>query len=665
MSSIPSQIRTIDSFAEYNSNVANRLTRMLSGNENVLMSANSLQATVDTTSPLTVAVIQSGMVFKDDVFIEITADHEVDFLDSSQYINPAGGILDQTGNYYIVLEYTYVKSRPAPVVNIKIIRPDERASAYPRDSLMLLSVVKVVVVGPANRIDLSDPFHNFDDDDEDNRRVYVKSYVGSETLLPTHDTFDDQSRIAYDTETDKFWLGYRDHWTEFGTGGSVINIDTTGTTVGEICYVDSTGSTVAAIATALNTGGDVAIVSVGLAVDSSGKALTSGVAENVPIETAVVITTGDLLYLSNQEAGKVTRVQTSPFYQVIGRAITSGDSANPIDIIFTPKVVLATAAIGQIPGVASVLGWQELVPASGEWYHDIDISDLGVFGILAVLSNFFDNSTEMQIVPLDVEIRDTGDTLRVWMSVSSITVNYIVSTGGGGAYGAGGGGGGSDHSLLLNLDYASAGHSGFAPSPHGNGDHSGTYIESAGVTYAALLANADIGPAVEPFEASKVAPSIHSHGASDIPTGAVMLFAQSGAPVGWTKKTTGFTTNASIVVTIGSGGGQGGSQDSRSFNPAVSAVATGTHSHTISTQLAHAHSFSGTTGASTGGTVDQGDGNSDAADDNHVHNFSGGTGNSGAHSHGGATGTNGNHNHTINYSSFAPYYWTVIAATKD
>jgi hypothetical protein len=142
-----------------------------------------------------------------------------------------------------------------------------------------------------------------------------------------------------------------------------------------------------------------------------------------------------------------------------------------------------------------------------------------------------------------------------------------------------------------------------------------------------------------------------------------MLFYQASAPTGWTIKTTGFTNNSMLV--LGTSLAQGGSEDARSFNPTVAAVAAGNHTHTISTQSGHAHSFSGTTGANSGAGKDQGGGSNDCAPDPHTHNFSGSTGSGGSHSHGGATGGGGSHGHTMTYDTYNPYYVRVICATKD
>ncbi len=647
MSNTPTQIRTIDPFAEYNSNVANRQTRMVSYGENALMSKNSLSLELDSTAPTTIAVVKTGSCFKDDVLIQVTADHQVDFEDPDNYYTV--GELTESGTYYIVLDYTYVKSRPAPEAMIKIIKPSERPTTLP-DSQVFLSVVNVVISGPVFRIDTSNAFANIDDEVgyEDNKRKYVKTYVGTETNLPTFEQFRDQSRMAYDSETDKFWLGYRNNWQEFGTGGSIINIDTTGTTVGQLCHNDSNGAAVPAQADDPETGADIAVKAVGLAIDSSGKGLTSGIAEDVPVEGAIVVTAGEVLYLSASEAGKVTNVKTSPYYQVVGRALTSRVGAGPIDMVFTPKIVLTTAVVGRItaPGDWSLDG------GSGLYYYDIDISALDVDAELAVLTNFFEDSSDMLINPTDVEIRSSGDEVRVWMNVNNLSINYIVATGGGGNIAIGGGGGGSDHSLLSNLNYAASGHTGFAPDPHDNGEHSEIYITDA---YNDLVSDSRIGTG-----ATQVAQGDHTHGSGDIPSGSIMLFYNNAAPTGWTFQS--ITNNANIVLTNveASGGSGGGSSDARSYDPTITVGFGGGHDHSISSQANHTHA--GTTNNDTSSRRDEG-GGSNTCTPRHNHTFT--TGGGGSHSHGGNTGAEPNHNHTPSYSNYNPRYRYVIAASKD
>jgi hypothetical protein len=123
-----------------------------------------------------------------------------------------------------------------------------------------------------------------------------------------------------------------------------------------------------------------------------------------------------------------------------------------------------------------------------------------------------------------------------------------------------------------------------------------------------------------------------------------------------------------LVVSTGAGIGQGGSADARSYNPSIAAVATGDHSHTtaphtltIPEMPSHTHppkaggyNFMTFSHGVTGGSGDRFNSTTET----------GSTGGGASHSHG-DTGTDGGHNHTINYSNYAPFYFTLIAATKD
>ena len=67
---------------------------------------------------------------------------------------------------------------------------------------------------------------------------------------------------------------------------------------------------------------------------------------------------------------------------------------------------------------------------SGLFYHDVDISALEVQN--AVISAFFDDDDNKEIAAADVQVRNAGDVLRVFMSTNTITVNYIIAAGGSG-----------------------------------------------------------------------------------------------------------------------------------------------------------------------------------------------------------------------------------------
>ena len=76
-----------------------------------------------------------------------------------------------------------------------------------------------------------------------------------------------------------------------------------------------------------------------------------------------------------------------------------------------------------------------------------------------------------------------------------------------------------------------------------------------------------------------------------VPSGAVMVFFQSGAPTGWTKLTS--QDNKALRVVSGTGGGTGGSNAfTTALNSSVTATgATATHALVIGEIPEHAHSF--------------------------------------------------------------------------
>lgn len=159
----------------------------------------------------------------------------------------------------------------------------------------------------------------------------------------------------------------------------------------------------------------------------------------------------------------------------------------------------------------------------------------------------------------------------------------------------------------------------------------------------------------------------------DIPSGTVMLFGQSSAPAGWTKKTD-WQNNSMLVFTTGDIGA-GGSADAKAYDPTVGNAGAHTHnvaSHTHTTgdlALSIAQMPSHLHGLGFGYNFISGD---DEGTTGKLHVGSSNTNSTGggsAHNHG-ATGGSvsttddpGDHTHT--YNNYAPYYQTIIAAIKD
>jgi len=632
-STIPTQNRVIDPFASYNSNVVNQMCHVVTQNSDGLLITNSLQVTLDSTSPTTTVIVSPGFAIKDDVLINITSNHIVDFTDGDNYAS--GAPLPMTGGYYyIVLEYVYIKSRPAPQAHIKILKPtDSFTSRY-----LLLKVVEISAVSPHPITALYD----YDPSHLTIKREYIKYYAGTEVRLPTHVQLTDQSRIVYELDRNKYYFGYSDGWRELSAGGiSVdINTDTTGVELGMLCYVDSNGNAAPAIATCFESGADLAVLSIGTAVSGKGRGSVAGFVEGVPVETGIGINIGDLLYLSATEAGKVTNIKTASIFQVVGRALTAGSQTTPVDIIFSPKIVLCTGIEGQISSWDGPDG-------VGNFYSLIDVSNLD--GTNAFDCHWFDNSDHTEISPAEVQILNNGAHIKVSMPVNTVTVDYVIlsASSAGGAGGGGGGGSGiTDHSLLSSLDYASSGHTGFAPSPHGNGHHSETYITTSGVTYGALDANGDVGNG-----AGQLAIGNHTHpGYVDIPAGEVILFESDTAVIGYTLLTTQDDAVVYITKGSGSGGEVGGTQKAGSTWSQLAHDHSipsepdhfhtgGDHVLTVSEMPSHRHGI--TSGYSYAISYAIGGGRTDLGTTTKYTHYEGG-GN--AHNHG-ATSSDGLHNH--------------------
>jgi len=214
-SSIPSQSRAVDPFASYNSDTVNTLTRMLTYGENGLATAVSCDV-IDSTSN-TEVTLKPGFVYKDDMWIYISANHIVDFTDSQHYDDFDAGF-DEAGYYYIVLDYEFVKSRPAPQSRIKIIRPSERLTSFPNSNLTFLKVADVALVGASNEIvDLLD----YDPDDTSVQRISIQQYASTEIFLPTFDRLQHQGKILYVKSADQYYYGGETGWTFAGNAVTV------------------------------------------------------------------------------------------------------------------------------------------------------------------------------------------------------------------------------------------------------------------------------------------------------------------------------------------------------------------------------------------------------------------------------------------------------------
>jgi len=123
---VPSQVRSVDPYASYNSDVVNKLTRIISDGENILLSPSPIDvSSINTTT----VKAEAGKAIMQDVLIEIQ-DINIDLTDEDFYIDSSGGLLNEAGYYLVVLYYEYQKTSPAPEASVKIIKASQKATLY-------------------------------------------------------------------------------------------------------------------------------------------------------------------------------------------------------------------------------------------------------------------------------------------------------------------------------------------------------------------------------------------------------------------------------------------------------------------------------------------------------------------------------------------------------
>jgi len=419
-SSIPEQYRAVDPFASYDSNTVNQLVEIRARAENVLDIPCGLDVISDSTSPNDTVIVRPGYAFKDDVMIYVSEEHSVDFNDQDQYVSFGSGF-DEAGNYYIVLEYTYIKSRPAPQARIKIVKPSQRGNYdYGNSSTSLVFLKSVNVIWTGSEFNINS-LADYDSTLIVNQRQFAKMYGGAVVTLPTFDRCRDRGRILYVLSEDKFYFGLDGAWKLVGGSSLEFAIDTDSVTVGDLCYVDSTGKAAAAIVTSSDTAADMIAIEIGTVALGTGKVTLTGHVEDVNVDsTSPAIVIGDLLYLSGSEAGTVTSTETSPLSQVVGRALTD-EAASKVDILFFPRAVLESGTTAKITDTLSGVDW---VLDSGSYRGDVDISGLNITGQDVTVS-CRDTADDMVITPQDIDL-SVADTVRIWMPANTVTLVVSV-----------------------------------------------------------------------------------------------------------------------------------------------------------------------------------------------------------------------------------------------
>jgi hypothetical protein len=199
---VPSQIRSVDPYASYDSNVVNKLTRIVSDGKNILLSPSPIE--VSLINATTVKALE-GKAIMQDVLIEIQ-DINVDLADIDFYVDSTGGIWNEIGYYLVVLHYEYNKTSPPPEASIKIIKPTQRATVYDPTKHLFLKCLDVQSMG------IIDEVLDYDPDNPDvNREDLITGAGGGNFVSTDQDTTDIGSSLysvgtgAYD-RFDQMWI---------------------------------------------------------------------------------------------------------------------------------------------------------------------------------------------------------------------------------------------------------------------------------------------------------------------------------------------------------------------------------------------------------------------------------------------------------------------------
>ncbi len=336
----PIQTRAIDPYSSYNSNIVNRLTRLITRGENCLHGTHAIDVYLDSTAVNTVTIIP-GQCFKDDVIITITEEMTIDVSYEDYYINHQSP-WNEAGYYWLCLEYVYAKSKPAPQARIRILKPSQHHLFSESGAFLFLKAFEVTFDGTV--FHLGD-LYDYDPNVPEMKRIYAQLIAGVEDNLQSFDQTRDEGRIIYVRSEDELFFGTSERWESFNAIRA--NVDTTLCSVGQIAYLDIDGKVHPAIATDYLTLGDCGVIQVGEALNGDGKVRLYGTLRNVIIEPGRSIEEGENVYLSASVPGAVTDLMPGMFAQFIGTCISPATSTTTCDIWFLPNQTRSGGGGGQ------------------------------------------------------------------------------------------------------------------------------------------------------------------------------------------------------------------------------------------------------------------------------------------------------------------------------
>lgn len=154
---VPVQTRAVDPYSSYQSNNINKLTRIISVGEDVILNVatDDLDVSIGSTTTL---IVNAGHCIKDDVYFATSA-LTIDAADIDFYYSDPGGVLAEEGYWYAVLYYEYAKAKPAPDAKLLLLTPTQRITIYQAtpEKFLFLKSFYVSGIGEITSVQDTDP----------------------------------------------------------------------------------------------------------------------------------------------------------------------------------------------------------------------------------------------------------------------------------------------------------------------------------------------------------------------------------------------------------------------------------------------------------------------------------------------------------------------------
>ena len=115
------QIRAVDPFRTEEANAVNRLSRVLTLGEDAVLDLENANCVLKDYKTVTAVACHYS---KDDVYIHIEEDVDIDFTDLDNYWSLTNRGMNIAGTYHVVLHYVYAESEPQPVAEILIVKDE-------------------------------------------------------------------------------------------------------------------------------------------------------------------------------------------------------------------------------------------------------------------------------------------------------------------------------------------------------------------------------------------------------------------------------------------------------------------------------------------------------------------------------------------------------------